>query len=174
MKDKSRCKNYLARSSNGLGYHTFYVMIPVRIRYGLQRFVGVMANITDCRSVVTGSIPVRTAHIAAFQLVGYSVWNGEDAGSSPACYTCLTPKSKGPMPDGVIGNTSDFDSDILSSNLSPVTYNWLIVQRTRTLCYEYRDESSNLSKPTIVMMLLSQKYLKKSGCVFCSGNNNGS
>ena len=25
------------------------------------------------------------------------------------------------MPDGVIGNTSDFDSDVLSSNLSPVT-----------------------------------------------------
>jgi hypothetical protein len=25
--------------------------------------------------------------IAAFQLVGYSAWNGEDAGSSPACYT---------------------------------------------------------------------------------------
>ncbi len=82
------------------------------------------------------------------------------------------------MPDGVIGNTSDFDSDILSSNLSPVTdggcslfgkapdcdsgeqgsnpaahpINWLIVQRTRTLCYEYRDESSNLSKPTTMMM----------------------
>lgn len=29
-------------------------------------------------------------HIAAFQLAGYSAWNGEDAGSSPACYTnCL-------------------------------------------------------------------------------------
>ena len=26
-------------------------------------------------------------NIAAFQLVGYSAWNGEDAGSSPACYT---------------------------------------------------------------------------------------
>mgnify|MGYP006990010023 CR=1 FL=1 len=27
--------------------------------------------------------------IAAFQLVGYSAWNGEDAGSSPACYTLI-------------------------------------------------------------------------------------
>ncbi len=25
--------------------------------------------------------------IAAFQLVGYSVWSGEDVGSNPACYT---------------------------------------------------------------------------------------
>ena len=30
-------------------------------------FVGVTANITDCRSVATGSTPVRTATIAAFQ-----------------------------------------------------------------------------------------------------------
>ena len=30
-------------------------------------FVGVTANITDCRSVATGSTPVRTAIIAAFQ-----------------------------------------------------------------------------------------------------------
>jgi hypothetical protein len=30
---------------------------------------------------------IFTATIAAFQLVGYSAWNGEDAGSSPACYT---------------------------------------------------------------------------------------
>jgi hypothetical protein len=28
-------------------------------------------------------------NIAAFQLVGYSAWNGEAAGSSPACYTKL-------------------------------------------------------------------------------------
>ena len=27
--------------------------------------------------------------IAAFQLVGYSAWNGEDAGSNPACYTWI-------------------------------------------------------------------------------------
>ena len=27
----------------------------------VTRFVGVMANITDCRSVAMGSIPVRTA-----------------------------------------------------------------------------------------------------------------
>lgn len=26
-------------------------------------------------------------NIAAFQLVGYSAWNGEGAGSNPACYT---------------------------------------------------------------------------------------
>jgi hypothetical protein len=32
-------------------------------------------------------------HIAAFQLAGYSAWNGEDAGSSPACYTNPTPIS---------------------------------------------------------------------------------
>jgi hypothetical protein len=38
----------------------------------LKRFVSVTANITDCRSVATGSIPVRTAKLldgakAAFQ-----------------------------------------------------------------------------------------------------------
>ena len=26
-------------------------------------------------------------NIAAFQLVGYSAWNGEATGSSPVCYT---------------------------------------------------------------------------------------
>jgi hypothetical protein len=30
---------------------------------------------------------VGVRYIAAFQLVGYSVWIGEAAGSSPACYT---------------------------------------------------------------------------------------
>jgi hypothetical protein len=30
---------------------------------------------------------IFTTNIAAFQLVGYSAWNGEGAGSSPACYT---------------------------------------------------------------------------------------
>ncbi len=34
-------------------------------------------------------------NIATFQLVGYSVWNGEAAGSSPACYTSLVCSSKG-------------------------------------------------------------------------------
>ena len=28
-------------------------------------------------------------NIAAFQLVGYSAWNGEGAGSNPACYTMM-------------------------------------------------------------------------------------
>ena len=32
--------------------------------------------------------------IAAFQLVGYSAWNGEDAGSSPACYTVRSSNGK--------------------------------------------------------------------------------
>ena len=33
---------------------------------------------------------IMIKHIAAFQLAGYSAWNGEDAGSNPACYTnCL-------------------------------------------------------------------------------------
>ena len=41
-----------------------------------KRFVGVMANITDCRSVATGSIPVRTAkNIGVFQLVESVIWN---------------------------------------------------------------------------------------------------
>jgi hypothetical protein len=30
-------------------------------------------------------IPLQ--NIAAFQLVGYSAWTGEAAGSNPACYT---------------------------------------------------------------------------------------
>ena len=29
----------------------------------------------------------RQVDIAAFQLVGYSAWNGEDTGSNPVCYT---------------------------------------------------------------------------------------
>ena len=58
---------------------------PVQI----TRFVGAKASITDCRSVDTGSIPVRTA------------WQK--------------------MPDDVIGNSSEFGSDNLSSNLGPVT-----------------------------------------------------
>ena len=37
--------------------------IPIQV----TGFVGVTANITDCRSVATGSTPVRTAIIAAFQ-----------------------------------------------------------------------------------------------------------
>ena len=34
---------------------------------------------------------------------------------------------------------------------------WLIVQRIRMLCYERRDESSNLSKPTKWMNSLMEK-----------------
>ena len=82
------------------------------------------------------------------------------------------------MPDGVIGNTPEFESDIPSSNLGPVTNGgcsllgkvpdcasgeqgsnpaaypeksfWFIVQWIRILRYERRDESSILSKPTMV------------------------
>lgn len=35
----------------------------VRISGAARWFVGVMANIADCRSVVMGSIPVRTAQL---------------------------------------------------------------------------------------------------------------
>ena len=86
------------------------------------------------------------------------------------------------IPDGVAGNISEFESDVLSSNLSPVAdvvfslsgkaahceceeqgsipgdnQRWLIVQRIRMLCYERRDESSNLSKPTKWMNSLMEK-----------------
>ena len=56
-------------------------------RTGCKWFVGVMANITDCRSVAMSSILIRTAIV----------------------------------PDSVMVNISDFDSDILSSGLSSVT-----------------------------------------------------
>ncbi len=38
------------------------------------------------REMQRGAFP---KHIAAFQLVGYSAWNGEATGSSPVCYTCI-------------------------------------------------------------------------------------
>ncbi len=38
------------------------------------------------REMQRGAFP---KHIAAFQLVGYSAWNGEATGSSPVCYTTL-------------------------------------------------------------------------------------
>ena len=77
------------------------------------------------------------------------------------------------LPDSVIGNIQDFDSCVTGSIPVPVAdvvfslsgkaahceceeqgsipgdnQKWLIVQRIRMLCYERRDESSNLSKPT--------------------------
>jgi hypothetical protein len=39
---------------------------------------------TKCRAYTTKN---TRQNIAAFQLVGYSVWNGEVASSSLACYT---------------------------------------------------------------------------------------
>lgn len=45
-----------------VGYQAFDLKMPVRIRYGLQWFVGVTANIADCRSAATGSTPVQTAY----------------------------------------------------------------------------------------------------------------
>ena len=77
------------------------------------------------------------------------------------------------LPDSVIGNIQEFDSCVTGSIPVPVAdvvfslsgkaahceceeqgsilednQKWLIVQRIRMLCYERRDESSNLSKPT--------------------------
>jgi hypothetical protein len=98
----------------------------VRCSGELTGFVGVMANIPDCRSVATGSIPVRTAkHVAAFQFVGFA-WNEEDAPILiGACYTIHVVIRRyahaNELSDSVIGNISEFESDVLSSNLSPVT-----------------------------------------------------
>ena len=44
-------------------------------------------------------------------MVGYSAWNGEGAGSSPACYT---------MPGGVVGNTPGFEPGVPGSTPGPV------------------------------------------------------
>ena len=46
-----------------------------------ERFVSVMANITDCRSVATGSIPVRTAKIVKWCNGNTSVSEIEDDSS---------------------------------------------------------------------------------------------
>ena len=49
--------------------------------------------------------------IAAFQLAGYSAWNGEDAGSSPACYTV----------GWCNGSISESDSEDVGSNPTPIS-----------------------------------------------------
>ena len=43
------------------GHEIFILGIWVQFPYRLQWFVGVMINISDCRSAETGLIPVRTA-----------------------------------------------------------------------------------------------------------------
>ena len=75
-------------------------------------------------------------HIAAFQLAGYSAWNGEDAGSSPACYTQsvrLTARTQdfhscntGSIPVQITvgwcnGNISDSESEDVGSNPTPIS-----------------------------------------------------
>ena len=79
------------------------------------------------------------------------------------------------MPDSVNGNMSEFESDVLSSNLSPVANGGCslfgkapdcaseeqgstpaahpngLSFKGRILCYEHRDESSTLSKPTMAV-----------------------
>ena len=49
----------------------------------VTRFVGVMVNITDCRSVAMGSIPVRTACVSGGAMVSISEFDSEDIGSNP-------------------------------------------------------------------------------------------
>ena len=64
-------------------------------------------------------------NIAAFQLVGYSAWNGEAAGSSPACYTnpgnivCSTVSAGTPLLRfvSVMVNIFDCLSKAMSSSL---------------------------------------------------------
>ncbi len=46
-----------------------------------------MVNITDCRSVATGSIPVQTAEYWMVQLASISEFDSEDVGSSPTLIT---------------------------------------------------------------------------------------
>ena len=87
-------------------------MIRVRISYGLLRFVGVTANITDCRSVAMSSILIRTAN-AAYALMAVC------RSSKPEESVRITHAA--PMPDGVIGNIPEFESGVLSSNLSLVS-----------------------------------------------------
>ena len=43
-----------------------------------------MANITDCRSVAMGSIPLRTAWMSGGAMVSISEFDSEDVGSNPA------------------------------------------------------------------------------------------
>ena len=52
---------YMVCSSNGSGHKIFILVIRVQLPYRLQWFVGVMVNITDCRSVAMSSILIRTA-----------------------------------------------------------------------------------------------------------------
>ena len=48
-------------------------------------FVGVMANITDCRSVAMGSIPLRTAWMSGGAMVSISEFDSEDVGRDDKC-----------------------------------------------------------------------------------------
>jgi hypothetical protein len=77
-------------------------MMLVRIRYRKYRnpSVALFFKITNQRVVAKcyfDSVKITNSHcafvaaglinIAVFRLVGYSIWIGEAAGSSPACYT---------------------------------------------------------------------------------------
>ena len=131
-------------------------------------FVGVMANITDCRSVAMGSIPIRTAQV----FMQYKRWWLRVG--LPNRRRVIEPLMLLIVPGSVTVNISHFDCDVLSSNLSLVTKKmlalayrqsirlcnegtgfdsrsqpvWLIVQWMRMLCYEHRDTSSSLVKST--------------------------
>ena len=50
----------------------------------ITRFVGVMANITDCRSVAMSSILIRTASMSGGAMVSISEFDSEHVGSNPA------------------------------------------------------------------------------------------
>jgi hypothetical protein len=53
--------------------------IPVQI----TRFVGVTANISDCRSEAMSSILIRTAKMLSGAMVSISVFDTDDIGSNP-------------------------------------------------------------------------------------------
>ena len=76
-------------------------------------------------------------YIAVFRLVGYSAWNGEAAGSSPACYTRfvsvtvtsqifdlsprVTPRYKPQIVGCCTGSTPGSDPGGVGSNPAPIT-----------------------------------------------------
>ena len=49
----------------------------------ITRFVGVTANISDCRSEAMSSILIRTAKMLSGAMVSISVFDTDDIGSNP-------------------------------------------------------------------------------------------
>ena len=156
--------------------------LPREMQRGAYKVRWCNDNIADCRSAATGLIPVRTAVHSSIPIGWILRLERRGCRFEPCLlyklmWQCDDMPMRPWLPDGVIGNISEFESDVLGSNLSPVTkrilskeqgmsnaegvspmfiillflvrYSTGLSFNGRTLCYERRDESSTLSKPTM-------------------------